>query len=296
MLPRLDTPWPLADVPPLATEAALGLAETADGTMAAHWQTLHVAMLNRATDVVSALTIALIMFPLRHVDRYGKPLDHYGVEIEPLLGAMVGSHLPDLVDLASVHAAIAQLDDALGLMTLALMPLRGDLHPVSAKRLTDGMTTISTQLHNLAADCAPRPNTDARLPVVRLLSRLGRLNEAEVLAGLHCGTPHNTSALTVAATWRYLHGFDRALAVVQTIIEHDPRNMAARNTLAAVLCDTGRYLEAHKVALRLWASAKSPYTARVLLRTAKATDDTESFATARHYLAERNELRRLTSV
>jgi len=284
VLPRLDAPWPLGDVRSFDAAAALEQLPQVNGLQVHHWSTLHQALEVEATDVVSAYVLALLPTPLRNVDRYGRPLDRYGVEVEPLLGALLGGHLPPIGDYASLVEAIAMIDIAIDMTTLALLPLRRDLDPICGGRLNEGVGTIGEQVRNLAAPVSPRRTGDQRLAAVRLLSRLGRLHQAEALSGLGSSHVDPACAMTVAAAWRYLHGFDRALGITEMLIRHAPHHTAARNTHAAVLCDVGRYHEAHVTAQGAWRAAKSRFTARTLLRTAKAVDDQLAFSEAQHYL------------
>lgn len=273
MAPRLDASWPLGAPELFDAEGALELLPQVDGLHLRDWHTLHRAMGSESTDVVGAFVIALLPTSLRNVDRYGRPLDRYGVEVEPLLGTLAGGYLPAVSDLASFTGVIGMIPDALDLATLAVLPFRRDLDPVCCRRLHEGLQAITGQLRQLSADATPRRTGDQRLAMVRLLSKLGRLHHAEVLSGLHDGEPVPACGMAVAAAWRYLHGFERALEITEALIRHTPQHMAAHNTQAAVLCDVNRFPEAHAVARRAWRLSKSPYTARVLIRTSRAVHD-----------------------
>lgn len=263
-----------------------------DGSKISHWVGLHDAIRAEATDVVTMVTTGLLPHPLLHLDRYNHPLDHYGVEVEPLLSALIGAHLPTIHDLATFDVALTHMADAIALTKLALVPLRRQLPTYAVDRLDKGVHKAVDRFRALYRQARPGSQSDRHKAVVVMLARLGRLHHAEVLAGVHDGAIEPTQAMSVAAAWRYLHGYQRALRITECVIEQHPHHISAMNTKAAILTDTGQLREAHTTVLQVWAIHPNPYTARTLLRTAKNVGDHEAFGSAQLFLAAHQENRR----
>lgn len=262
------------------------LIDTAHLAQPQHFRALYQALFDDDQQFVTQLVIPMLPTVMQRPDRYGKPSEEYGVEVEPLLGLLIGTGIPNVDSRETLLSAAGEVELAIDQAVLSTRLVRRELPEYLQPSLDRHLDRQSAVIRSSGGSIAKQPGTPLpSRPVAIFLASTGKLAASRRFARLQNNAdnsrPIDVAAATVhASSQRRLWQLDEALETLDRVLHTNPRYTEALTCRGAVLADAGRWQEAHHLATEILRQQPNQHTARLVLRTSKTLGDKEATAVA----------------